>query len=158
MDDISGNSGEGGSRQGRQTLRRAVSGESESPHHDPSRKLNLKAVVAGGLCVRQRRLGGAAEERAISRCAGQNRFRFTGPPGFHGDTAEREARFDNRVILDAQRRRGRHDRKCVGGAVANFQVTGMVGEPAASAGRRTATIISPGSSMVSRSGASPGKR
>ncbi len=66
----------------------------------------LKPLSPEGFAVRQRRLGGATEKRGISRRAGQDRFRFTGPPGFHGDAAEREARFHNRIIFDAQSGRG----------------------------------------------------
>ena len=44
------------------------------------------------------------------------------------DAAEREARLHDRGILDAQRRRRRYDRECIGRAFANLQVAGMRGE------------------------------
>ena len=93
MDDISGNSGEGGCRQRRQALRRAGCGERESPHHDPARELDLETVVAGGFCLGERRLGGAPESRSVGTRAGQNLFCFTGPPWLERHAAQREARF-----------------------------------------------------------------
>ena len=80
----------------------------------------LKPLSPEGFAVRERRLGGAMEKRGIGRCAGQDLFRFTGSPRFHGNAAEREARFHDRIVLDAQRGRGRYDRERVGGAFANF--------------------------------------
>ena len=132
----------------------------ERAHHDAPRELDLEAVVAGRLRLGERRLGGAAEalrHPAVRRpaCASAARARH----GFARDAAEREPRLHDRAVLDAQRRRGRDDREGVGGALAHLQVARMRGETArASAGKRTATISSPGSSTLSRSGVSPGRR
>ena len=53
----------------------------------------LKPLSPEGFGVRERRLGCATEQRGISACAGQDRFRFTGPPGFWRNAAQREPRF-----------------------------------------------------------------
>src|SRR6478736_1612415 len=54
MDDISGNGGERGCRQGGHALRRAGCGEGEGAHDDPPRELDLEAVVARGPRLRER--------------------------------------------------------------------------------------------------------
>src|ERR1700688_1350055 len=82
MGNISRNDGEGGCRQRRHTLGRAGCGQRESPHHDPSRELDLEAVVAGGLRLSERRLGSTTEKRGIRPAAGEDLFGSTGAPGF----------------------------------------------------------------------------
>src|ERR1700724_1359434 len=120
MADNSGNDGEGGCGQRGQSLRGAGCRERQGARYGPSRELDLEAVVAGGLCLHQRRLGGATEQRGISSRAGQNQLRGSGAPGFHGNAAKREATFDNFTILDVQSGRRRYDRKSIGGTFANF--------------------------------------
>ena len=88
----------------------------------------LKPLSPEGFASASAASAARRKSAAIGPRAGQDQFRFTGAPGFHGNAAEREARIRDPIALDAQRGRGRHDRKRVGGAFANFQVTGMGGE------------------------------
>ena len=90
------------------SIKRAGCSERKSPRHGPSRQLDLEAVVAGGLCRCQRRFSSAMEQRVISRFCRARSFppRFAGSPRFHGNATEREACFNDRIVLDAQRRCG----------------------------------------------------
>ena len=74
--------GEGGCGQRRHALGRAGCGEREGAHDDPSRELDLEGVVARGLRLGERRLGGATEHRRIRPCAGQNRSASRARHGF----------------------------------------------------------------------------
>ena len=158
IDENSGDKREGGSGQRGNAFGRSGGGEGQSPRHDAFCELDLVSVVAGRFGVLKRRLGRAAESGGVSARAGEHVFGRAGAPGLRRDAAKRDPRLDDRAVLDAQRGGGRNDREGVGGALANFEVAGVRREAAASAGRRTATINSPGSSTLSRSGASPGRR
>src|SRR5215472_2083984 len=106
MSEDSGKGGEGGTRQRGQWLGRASGGEGERPHHDPPCELDLEGVVARGLCLRERGLGGATKELRVSRCADEHPFRFPRPPRLRGDAAKREPCICDHVRLYAQCRGG----------------------------------------------------
>ena len=129
MDDVSGNRGERGRGQRGHALGRAGGGERQRPHDDPARELDLEAVVAGRASPARappRRRDGTARHPPVRRpgsaSASRARHGFMATP----PSARRASR--NRITLEAQRGRGRYDRKSVGGAFANLQVTGMGGE------------------------------
>ena len=120
----------------------------ERARHDPARQLDLEGVVAGRRGVARAPPRPRARKAARSgRCARQHRLRRAGAPGLRGDAAERDPRLRDRAAVEPQGRGGRHDGEGVGGALADLEVAGMRREGCRrSAGRRTATISSPGSS------------
>src|ERR1700722_5287512 len=76
---------------------RAGGGEREGAHHDAAGELDLEGVVAGWLCVSERGLGRAREDRGVGAGAAQQLLRFARTPGLGGDAAEREPRLDDLV-------------------------------------------------------------
>src|SRR5260370_31486322 len=84
MSEDSRETSEGGTRQRGQRLGRASGGERERPRHDPPCELDLVGVVARGLCLGERRLGGATKELRVSPGAGEPPFRFPPPPRLPG--------------------------------------------------------------------------
>src|SRR5258707_9302994 len=90
MSEDSRETSEGGTRQRGQRLGRASGGERERPRHDPPCELDLVGVVARGLCLGERGLGGATQELRVSPGADKHPFRFPRPPRLRQDTAKRK--------------------------------------------------------------------
>ena len=154
-----GNGGEGRGRKGGKALGRSGRRERERAHDDPFREFDLEGVVAGGPRVGERGFGRLAKRRRVRVGARERLFGRVRAPGFRRDAAESEPGAANRAAVEVERRGGGHDREGEGRALAKLEIARMRARSAPlRAGRRSATIRSPGSSAVSRSGASPGRR
>ena len=137
----SGNGGEGRGRQRRNALGRSRRGERQRAHDDPARELDLEGVVAGRLCVGERRLRGARGRRR--RRAGGLRASSSAARARHGLAATPpSASRASRIVPPSIRKRrgGRDDGEGVGGALADLQIARMRREsraprPAAAARR-----------------------
>ncbi len=155
-------SGQGRERGGgkcRDARRRSCCGERQGAHDDALRELDLEGVVAGGLAHRRARprrpsgrlhRSGCAPFKASSAARARQGLAATPPSASRASVIT--------PLLDLQARGGGDDRESIGGALANLQVARMrreVAQPQPAAAR--ATIRSPGSSTLSRSGAVAGQ-
>src|SRR5579883_3199738 len=104
LSDMNGNSGRDGKGRAGQRGKAvgcAGSGKGERPHDDAAGKLDLEGVVAGRFGVDERGLGGAGEGRSVGAGAAQELLGLARPPRLGGDAAEREARLDDHVAIEA---------------------------------------------------------
>ena len=88
----------------------------------------LKALSPDGFASASAASAARRNSGGVGRRADQDVLRLAGAPRLRGDAAERKPRLHDHVRLDAQRRRGRYDRECIGGAFADLQIAGMGGE------------------------------
>ena len=106
-------------------LRRSRRSQRQRAHDDAPREFDLEGVVAGRLCLGERRLGGAAEGGGIRAARRPAPPRPRGPATAWRDAAKREPRLGDRAALDPQAGGGRDDREGVGGALAHLQIARM---------------------------------
>ena len=121
-----GSGGKGEAGRAGDARRRSRRGERQRAHDDPPRQFDLERIVAGRLCVGERRLRGAAERgrrpgaapASISSAArARHGFAATPPSASRASTI---------VPCSIRKRRGgRHDGEGVGGAFADLQIARM---------------------------------
>src|ERR1700675_2316077 len=105
--------------------RRSRGGERQRAHHDPPREFDLEQIVAGGLCVGERRLGRAAERGGIGTGSGQDLLRRAGAPWVAGTASEGKRRLADFASLDPQAGGGRDDGEGKRVAFADLQIARM---------------------------------
>ena len=94
----------------------------------------LKALSPEGRASARAKSAARREGLAARRRAHESGFGFAGPPGFGGDSAERDPRLADQSVIEAQRRRSGDNRESEGRAFAQLEIAGVVGKGGGSGG------------------------